>query len=1097
MTYTITLTRYGSGDGSRNTITFDSKTTNPSPSTAPTTFPYDNTKPLIIGFDKELDTDEDAYGRKHGYGASGYLNTWKNLSRHEMYQITVTAVDNSREIVNPDNNRAGASTSMTYSFNLVVDGRNDSRTNQYLMDTVNPKFNGTVFMPKTAYYEDDTISFQQVGVTDEYTTDVQIKYYLVWEATATTPRGYFELDSRFNNNGTISFDISQNNAHAGDILTALGASGGILEMNIVAVAQNFFALTNAVQQNFRPAADRFTMTDLQEYVKDQRAFRQSLVTASREDIMKGIAIEVLPVKLFNLNHGAKATIGLNDDTGTPQVNLDAFWKSIFNTGNESKVIQNKQVYDLPTFTVKYDAATAPEPNKTFTTTVEFSMLLPVSKDTIGILGGTTIFGLQLKQGDPAEEIKGRKFRPEQIGIHTFVCRVYNSGGFVTIFTAQINVVGTPDTEPTIIGGNTGELQIAQRGTLPDVQVRIDGKPFKTDGYGNIYAAYEPFQVMICTNCNCPESECLDPANHESDLEIQIWENMPSGALKDSFLNYKVGTYIIIAEPVGDGHVPASIGNYFIPVAADTYIFTYVLKIKGSLLNDLCISASGDFETKTSYKIEVKGLSEGDIGIKFNDGSYSNLIGSQYTEGGKDTVIRQENTIQQMASTSSRDISMSLAQLNQAMYQTSSGTLDAVTGRWGNDTYQFGRIFLPNMYAQWAENLAQLYDFDLEKHSRVTVSHSKTPTKNIFDSKLIAENSEKKLVKPTKSGQGIGTYYYFQPEGTVSVPKPPIAYAATNTKPGNWPAEVDWNPVLVTEGENAGRYQYFNYLDEKWNSEKYGSGNRLLDANFAPDGIYNVTYSITYKGITSTVEFKIGVGDIAVPIIEFIKDAEDKLFGESYNLKNKKNFRIDTSEHIQVLPNTNFGTTPLEDGAYSKAYVARKLEITILRPDGSTDLPIDYAGNKSNDGQYLHRTPADDSEIVTYEKGKSGDKMDSWGYKLDDKDNWIRESGTYTNREWYFTITESGTYRLQFRIESESGQVAYATQYITVDAPKAKTKISPQTIWGTILIVISSGLLLGVVVYFIQTGRTTKFASGLKGKSAKGKKGGKDADGAVV
>jgi len=48
--------------------------------------------------------------------------------------------------------------------------------------------------------------------------------------------------------------------------------------------------------------------------------------------------------------------------------------------------------------------------------------------------------------------------------------------------------------------------------------------------------------------------------------------------------------------------------------------------------------------------------------------------------------------------------------------------------------------------------------------------------------------------------------------------------------------------------------------------------------------------------------------------------------------------------------------------------------------------------------------------------------------------------------------------------------------ITVEQQEERDRITPGQIWGIILIIISSGLLIGVVFYFIKTGRQTKFQS---------------------
>jgi len=1212
--YIINITRYENG-GNPTSISFDSKRT---AANTTTSFKYDHTKELVIGFDAPVDgsngTVGETYAKKNGYGDGGYLASWKNKSKYQQYRIEVSCIDNSYDHF--DNTRPGApSSSMNYSFNLVKDERHIvDGNNDYLMHAQNPEFNGRLYMMQTTYYENDTLTFQQISVTDEYTTDVQVKYYLLWN---NNPADAIELDENYLKNGTFSFSLRESNRKAQKMLAELNtnaALGGILNLNIVAVARNFYSLSNSIGNDFQPLDNPlngtatngnaiFTMTDLIRYVDDPRSFVKPSGAADdvlAKRVMTGMAVEVFPIKMFSLEYGESASIGMRETSGTPVgaalATQSNFWKDKYTDGSgKSTVFQNSGVVGLPTMTFGYAASAE---NRTFITTVEFSMILPVRKESVGILGGTTQT-ISIKEGETRaitgystnDELgllpnelnptrNGLRFYPEEIGIHTFVARVYNGGGFVSIFTAQINVVGKPTTVPILKGG-VDTLRIAQRGNLPSVEVRIDGKEFETDGFGNILAAYAPYEILVWK----PDST-VDPDDYKNPAHVDygkgayvpekwegfwgnasrntyhadpnkvpahpdFWpvEDTPSILTKDDYLH--VGTYTIKADAVGGGIVPSTIGNYFIPAAADKYIFTYELDISGLKLNNLNISAHADYSASIAHEIIVTELQDGDIGIGFDPKAYTDLLSAtQYKDGSvnKPLAVGENNILSQMASTSARDINMGLTQLNSAMIPAvdkdgaTTGITDPRTGTvkdkhgndvtgivgWDDDIYDFGRVYLPNMYAEWAEGLSALYDFNLPEASRVTVAHSKKPNEPLFDSKLIPtasnpdqKNPENKFVDASNSTKSLGRYYYFKPSGSIYVAKPKFfvstdsdayGYISTagfdndgdrNNAEWNAPSPKDYyGPAGVIKyywDRSAQKWWFMDYNNPDYVNEKYGHGKgRPVDPSVTPDGIYNVTYTITWGGITSTVEFKIGVGDTAVPIIEFAKGEEDKLFGSSY--KKDKEFRINTSDSIRVNPNGGTLTDLDSDGTYARWYVAKNMKVSVLRPGGMTDIPV------GTEAENLHKIPVLDDDIIQYKKAKSGDdpnNIDNYGYLLEDGKRVVEKDGV-DNRTWQFKLAESGDYRITFQIESESGQVGYLTRTITVDAPKGKTAVSPQTIWGTILIVISSGLLLAVIVYFIQTGRKTKFASkSLKGKSAKGAKDGGDgttvpnADGAIV
>jgi len=1160
LNYTIILTK--PDDQSAPAITFSSTASEPSATeTKPTTFKYDNTKPLILDFGNDTS--------KNGYGDGGHLSAWKGLAKTERYLIEVYAVDKGSEIFGvPSGDRN--SRRDFFSFSVVTDSDYQS-----LVPDAKPELM-RLNMMQTSFYEDDTIVFNKVGASDEFTLDVQVKYFII--ASGMEP---IELDDTFVKNDTFTFDLSRKNQQAVSILDHFDlkdpSGSGILDLNIVAVARNYFALTNAVDNSFKPIAnenDLFTMDDLAQYLKNPKTFEKiiecpacngtgsvSSVKCSTCDgegeidvaseVMRGIAVEAFPIKAYNqLIYGDKAAIGLYDDvTDTEkltQAAMDAYWKTLFSEGalKHSKVYQSTQI-DFPAVTIGYgcDCAVSPcdkpEDHLTYRTTVEFQIIQPIRKDLLGVDGGTTQI-LPIEQGTANREtINGLSFWAEEIGIHTFIVRAYNGGGYVSVFVATINVIGEPITIPVLKGG-VKTMRVAEKANLPWVEVAIDGKPFITCD-GSIEMDYSPYEVLALKNYPAVGTEPAVVAGNPIKFARL--------STADQQLYKKVGTYTIKAESKGGISIPSGIGNFFIPVAADTYEFTYELRLDTAALNNLCISADSSvpyYKTSVRHTIIVSGLNNNDIGIAFQEKGYTTLDSIAGYQAPKATgtsstmdiidntsdatddklKITQNNLLTQMTSSSARDISMGLQKLNNGMYQTFEGTPTLITtgsnpGRinWEPDKYEFGRIYLPNMYAEWGGGLTPLNIFDLPNASRVTVSHSRR-SGDLFDSQGINENhtgTERKYIKTGADGKG-DTYYWFQPAGSVYVPKPIVIAENTAGFPAKptAPYTLDYDKKTGNLLHIQGGVEYFwnvdgqhwysiDYDKENYQNTKYGYGNtRFVDPNVTPDGVYEVTYSIVFGGITSEVKFKISVGDTATPIIEFAKAAgngkyngieykagkswEEILFGESYKLDSE--FSFNTSDAIRVMPNGGRLNELESDGSFARWYVAKNLKITVLLPGGHTDL---------NKDEIDKRPESDDAIKPQYEKGSAGDKMDEWGYKLvikpgctecegECEGHRVPNTNIKEDRTWSFTLAESGEYRVTFEIQSESGQTAYLTRIITVDPKPEQRKVSPQTIWGTILIIVAAGLLLGVVVYFVQTGRKTKFASSqLKAKKTKGVK----------
>ena len=99
---------------------------------------------------------------------------------------------------------------------------------------------------------------------------------------------------------------------------------------------------------------------------------------------------------------------------------------------------------------------------------------------------------------------------------------------------------------------------------------------------------------------------------------------------------------------------------------------------------------------------------------------------------------------------------------------------------------------------------------------------------------------------------------------------------------------------------------------------------------------------------------------------------------------------------------------------------------------------------------------------------------------------IKDPNNYTYK---FDLTEgSGTYKVTAELYNNyTSSTVSSSIAFTLDAESTNKSVNLNTVWGIILIVLSVGLLAGVIFYFIKTARATRFVDApraLKGKDKK-------------
>ncbi|MDR0383826.1 MAG: hypothetical protein LBH47_00675 [Christensenellaceae bacterium] len=220
------------------------------------------------------------------------------------------------------------------------------------------------------------------------------------------------------------------------------------------------------------------------------------------------------------------------------------------------------------------------------------------------------------------------------------------------------------------------------------------------------------------------------------------------------------------------------------------------------------------------------------------------------------------------------------------------------------------------------------------------------------------------------------------------------------------------------------------------------------------GDYVVTYTIQHNGATTTKEFVISVGDVSklTLSVEKAKGAVSSLTKNndgSLEVAVNKKITIDLSKLADAFDgNENMlewiRTSDTEGATQEEKvvnYLRRNLTFTITSDSG-----VDVA-----------KTTWSLSDAIT-----AVDALDDINF--------------YATRYEYTPVT-TGTYTIKFSLSNlfktgDTGTASFTFSVITDDS--STNEIDPRNVWGIILIVLSVGLLGGVIYYFIKTGKETKF-----------------------
>lgn len=1044
---------------------------------------------------------EESFNNSPHNNLNALLAAFRGYSVTGKYDIMIRAYDQ-------DNNISGQ---YQYTFE-VVDSYNSSR----------PRINGLFRAGQNEYQEGDTLRFSSAIFTDDFTDDrdVEVRYYLSINNGLDIVSGD-AVEVKDGENGMkisgniATVELKKDNAageyilneltavwEAGDPSMPAGANvgdkkhKGFLTFRIYAVARNYHAITRGYEVGgINPDGADFTIENIT---------KSATATPRPPDYI--VAVFDM-VTIFDTTYGAAAyitdevagckncplvghdcdkdedctssqcryAVGGADDHTAEHTATAHSWYTNDTTDPDYKVIRQGEQIVIPALRFYYPNTTG-QLYSTITYSITFDGL---TRDAISYRNGSAVGGgWQGNIGDAATgftigNLAGnhdnqRYFNSMGVGAHYITVKVTNAGGNIAVFVGKITVVGTPHPSARLLGDSETTMRIGESIKIPAVEITIDNQKYMT---GNIPQTTSGVSL---------QGNIVTADDHP--------------VLKEQA---RVGKFTIVSgSENGSEYIVER--NTFFPKAIDKYWFTYVIEITddiefypvgytfpaddatrpnytvvtGDNIPLIVVQsldrAAGAIRFERTWSVTVEPIQGADMIIEIEGQVYSDLantmsgrMDSYYDKAFATTSDEWVNyynpeevnrynffTDMLVANTQDKSLEMSDSQLLGGLEPLNkSGATDVIPEHW-----QYGRIFLPNTISELAPEIASLGD-DFNKNSNKYVTVTKGST-TLVDERLIhicdnscpascdkANNEDNKIQYGVNMEEG---YVWFRPTGSL-VANYDGGKNATEWQAA-WAAENAISPIskLDWAKKNA---------KGKADWEPVGtSQNNFLKV----DGEYVITYTIEYMGVTVTKSYKIAMGDTRAPRITLHDNSKagDKLtktykVGEKFEFNTGELYITGTKDPSVFLfdkgkdswlansqRNSNFTITIMTHGG------------TILAPDDSHDYTITEAAD-----------------------------------------------GTETHS---FYFRESGTYYLTFRITSPSGVVGTREYRLNVEEKTPKQGVAPATVWGTILIIASIGLFLGVIIYFVSTGQKTKFASAkTKSKKPSQVKENEDTDGGVV
>lgn len=933
-----------------------------------------------------------------------------------------------------DNEVGGRNMGTQFNFFFEVKQKNAWSASQ-------PEPQGLFRIGQNDYYKDDTITFAVANFTDTHTDadKIEITYHISFacaapDCTETHANGQhghygydigkYQIPAENIVNKRVSLEIKEDNDIGKEIIRRMNNGNHMVEFRIYAVARNYFAIVNGI--NYEVDGD-------------------AVFKAKTPSEVYPVATVYDVVTVYDLLYGEAAKITSSEwDYYFDAQYTDAHGDPAYGDANKL-VQQNSRVY-LPRFEFEYGTAG-------IYSSISYEIVQPQGGSVLGanIMDGTRRVGggwqgLFNDEGSAGKKLTlGDTSKPTYTTTTEITCgdpactepthtiidtsKAYSNDPTQKATEKTNNFTNRRFFIPTQIGWHTVIVTCTNAGGNVSIfvgQINIKGRPqFQTTLRGTADTA----DMRIGMVRTLPSVEIT--------INNEVFRSNPTGKDRGTIISTKemqstlpgntteypegttIGSYTILSGSLNGAAVNWS-GNRFSPLYADDYEFEYVI----SITDTSKIVGTDPFDTSTVHTSKVGGLISSDILINLQDQEYR-AFGAQadYTVGKVTNASWRDNTFEQMLvdGASGKTLSMSDDQLFQAMTNEQENYVpkkDAQGNPVAGET-----VAAPS----WKYGKIFIPNFDLDLHPDVKEG-------------LFADFTSKDLQGKSKVESFVTVHFSGQPDGEYLLDTRPNKMSASYTS------------TLSNYKLNGATYHWFRPYGGKTVpatiaapvaggfTDAYGNHYATHPSTWentdAVDGEYTITYTAIYRNTTATLTYKIAMGDTEAPRINFIDTEEKRLFDESKTVGEVFTFN---TEWLSIQ-----GSKTVWTGTEGRDYVRDKLTVLIYNPNGNT---VNLSRNSSqtlDDGYYTK---------TTNERGYD---------------------------EYSFKLLIAGDYRITFSISSRANVSAVRSKTITVQPEEPEKKIDWTEIMGTILIILSSGLLIGVVIYFIRTGNTTKF-QGTHGK----------------
>ena len=748
LVYSLTLTRHLAGAASPNSVTFASNIQNPAANGL--SFHWDNTSPLVINF------DDLAFENGQRHDGSATVPNVGNLSvgTHALvpsgtdkvarYTITVIVRENI-DTGNPEEDAwLGRSTQETFSFNVVTPGN-------YRMHIDRPSMHGGIQLHQVNYHENDTISFRAINVSDPFTdsANIDVLYFLHYTSLGLTETitGANPLRATGIAAGVQFIDITDIVTFTGgnvnlplirdgsdvafDLLHSIPASG-MLTVNVIAVARNYFAMKNG-----------FTFNEQFPIVIDSQP--------------SGVMAMSVGISIFSEDYASSANVF--GAQGAWNVG-DRWEDELVDANPENPTFEQGRQIFLPEIFLNYDhdaqahvssvsvmirhedtgEAISPDDIRNGGA----SLLVPIATDTVDPRNpdpNTNDFAVisRIIPIDADNNIDQRiSFFPNHSGVYTITIIVGNDGGNLTVLVVSVRVLGIANVTPSFVGGFADvTIRVGQTIALPSMFVTVNGEEFFTN-----------------------------PQNPRSFMGVErVWDpgaNSGAGGYIDGDL-IPVGNFTV--TPISA--VTLTGGNNFTASVVGSFTFQYVITVNVQALRDTGLDVAGTtIVIPRTFTVIVRGINNADIEINLMQNDFNNVRNATMGSGPALQLTRHDgsmidvgsyNFLSEFGSHSSRNgdtITVGDELLQEGMRQVSA------------DVYEYGYIFLPDWQAVLNSELTPPLDFNNRMNSWVTVQGPERGGAREREMLLDTSQDDVQQYVIAPGVNGDQRLYFFQPIGRL-------------------------------------------------------------------------------------------------------------------------------------------------------------------------------------------------------------------------------------------------------------------------------------------------------------------------------------------